>query len=185
MRGETIVGGVRGRKETDDDGFPSWKVMSDREFTDEDIEHERSHLRTVLTAFLYYKRHALARNQRRRRDYMALPEHHKKLVADLPAKFDAVDHCVEENMKLLKDVVICAGAFMGLDPLALMAEQYRNQKDKQHPPASPMDMDKVRSTLKQFVRDWSAQGQPERDATYGPIRDELEDMYRDVPTEKR
>jgi len=29
------------------------------------------------------------------------------------------------------------------------------QKQQQNPPVSPMDMDKVRSTLKQFVRDWA------------------------------
>ncbi|KAJ7176344.1 N2227-domain-containing protein [Mycena crocata] len=35
------------------------------------------------------------------------------------------------------------------------------------------DMDKLRSTLKQFVRDWSVEGREEREACYGPMKDAL------------
>ena len=35
------------------------------------------------------------------------------------------------------------------------------------------DMEKVRSTLRQFVRDWSEDGIPEREATYTPILNAL------------
>jgi len=31
------------------------------------------------------------------------------------------------------------------------------------------DMEKVKTTLKQFVRDWSSAGQKERDACYEPV----------------
>ncbi|KAK0499129.1 N2227-like protein [Armillaria luteobubalina] len=34
-------------------------------------------------------------------------------------------------------------------------------------------MDKLRSTLKQFVRDWSEEGKEEREACYGPMKDAL------------
>ncbi len=40
-------------------------------------------------------------------------------------------------------------------------------------PPSEFDVDKVRTTLKQFVRDWSGDGRCEREACYGPILDEL------------
>jgi carnosine N-methyltransferase len=63
-------------------------------------------------------------------------------------------------------------------------------------------MDKVRSTLKQFVRDWgvevrnkfiyyqvynmaSAQGKVERDSCYGPMLDALCEYFHDVPVEER
>uniref|UniRef100_A0A8V5GEX3 Carnosine N-methyltransferase n=1 Tax=Melopsittacus undulatus TaxID=13146 RepID=A0A8V5GEX3_MELUD len=36
-------------------------------------------------------------------------------------------------------------------------------------PASTFDMDKLKSTLKQFVRDWSEEGKPERESCYQPI----------------
>ena len=39
------------------------------------------------------------------------------------------------------------------------------------------DMEKVQSTLKQLVRDWSSDGQAERDACYQPIIDEIEQHF--------
>ena len=83
---------------------------------------ERAHLRTVLTAFTYYKAHSRNRNHRRRCDFLALPEHHKRLIPDVLEKIDKVEHCIEKNMTMLRDIVKCAGMFMGIDPRALVAE---------------------------------------------------------------
>ncbi|KAJ7028313.1 N2227-domain-containing protein [Mycena alexandri] len=47
------------------------------------------------------------------------------------------------------------------------------------------DMDKLRSTLKQFVRDWSVEGQEERDACYNPMKDALLLHFADIPVAER
>ncbi|KZV96043.1 N2227-domain-containing protein [Exidia glandulosa HHB12029] len=47
------------------------------------------------------------------------------------------------------------------------------------------DMEKVRSTIKQFVRDWSDEGKPERDQCYKPMLDALLERYKDVPDSER
>ncbi|KAG5341441.1 hypothetical protein C0989_010381 [Termitomyces sp. Mn162] len=47
------------------------------------------------------------------------------------------------------------------------------------------DMDKLRSTLKQFARDWSEQGREEREACYQPMKDALVKHFSDVPLEQR
>ncbi|CAE7157914.1 unnamed protein product [Rhizoctonia solani] len=52
-------------------------------------------------------------------------------------------------------------------------------------PQMDFDMDKVRSTLKQFVRDWGVEGKVERDACYGPMLDALCEHFHDVPVEER
>jgi carnosine N-methyltransferase len=39
------------------------------------------------------------------------------------------------------------------------------------------DMDKVRSTLKQFVREWSYEGRAERNACFQPLIDEIEARF--------
>lgn len=90
-------------------------------------EAERIHLRNVLTAFTYYKSHALKRNHRRRHDFLALPEHHKRLIPDVMEKINQVDRCIEQNMIMLRDIVKCAGMFMGIDPRALVAEGCRDK----------------------------------------------------------
>ncbi|KAJ7075566.1 N2227-domain-containing protein [Mycena belliarum] len=47
------------------------------------------------------------------------------------------------------------------------------------------DMDKLRSTLKQFVRDWSVEGRVEREACYTPMKDALLLHFAHVaPTER-
>ncbi|CED82912.1 Putative trehalase [Phaffia rhodozyma] len=51
--------------------------------------------------------------------------------------------------------------------------------------SSESDMDKMRSTIKQFVRDWSVEGRPERDAAYKPIMDVIESQFGHIPKEER
>ncbi|KAI0672280.1 N2227-domain-containing protein [Trametes maxima] len=47
------------------------------------------------------------------------------------------------------------------------------------------DMDKLRSTLKQLVRDWSKEGKAERDLCYEPVKDALLQHFSDIPEEER
>ncbi|KAM5536767.1 hypothetical protein V8D89_009485 [Ganoderma adspersum] len=47
------------------------------------------------------------------------------------------------------------------------------------------DMDKLRSTLKQLVRDWSIEGKPERDVCYEPMKEALIQHFSDIPPEER
>ncbi|KAI0649903.1 N2227-domain-containing protein [Trametes meyenii] len=47
------------------------------------------------------------------------------------------------------------------------------------------DMDKLRSTLKQLVRDWSKEGKAERDLCYEPIKEALIQHFSDIPEEER
>ena len=46
--------------------------------------------------------------------------------------------------------------------------------------ATPSDMDKARSTIRQFYRDWSAEGDAERRACYNPILRDLESAFVSV-----
>ncbi|KAG6847774.1 hypothetical protein H0H93_006054, partial [Arthromyces matolae] len=57
----------------------------------------------------------------------------------------------------------------------------RRQKYK----PTDFDMDKLRSTLKQFVRDWSEEGREEREACYEPMKDALVEHFSNVPIEER
>lgn len=54
------------------------------------------------------------------------------------------------------------------------------QDEKQEP--SVMDIDRVKVTLKQFVRDWSEEGSTERNACYQPI---IEEVVTNFPLDKR
>ena len=43
---------------------------------------------------------------------------------------------------------------------------------------SPLDVEKVQSSLKAIVRDWSDEGADERKTSYGPILDRLETIFK-------
>ncbi|KAI0827350.1 N2227-domain-containing protein [Trametes gibbosa] len=47
------------------------------------------------------------------------------------------------------------------------------------------DMDKLRSTLKQLVRDWSEEGREERDLCYEPMKEALVQHFSDIPEAER
>lgn len=48
-----------------------------------------------------------------------------------------------------------------------------------------MDIEKVQSVLKQFVRDWSEEGQAERDQCYRPILEEIENIFGHLNTAQK
>ena len=57
--------------------------------------------------------------------------------------------------------------------------------EKEETVTASMDMEKVQSTIKQFVRDWSKDGETERDMCYKPILEEIEAIYGDLNTSQR
>lgn len=50
---------------------------------------------------------------------------------------------------------------------------------------SGQEIDKIQSTLKQFVRDWSREGEPERSAVYGPLMEAVTQRYGQIPFKDR
>lgn len=59
----------------------------------------------------------------------------------------------------------------------------KNRSSRQRIPDH--DLDKVRSTIKQFVRDWSHEGTSEREAAYDPILEALENAFKHVSAVQR
>jgi len=52
-------------------------------------------------------------------------------------------------------------------------------------PVTASEAEKVRSTLRQCVRDWAIQGKEERDACYSPMLEALEAWFSHVPADQR
>lgn len=52
-------------------------------------------------------------------------------------------------------------------------------RDRRSPPpgVTSMDMDKVKTTVKQFIRDWSSEGEQERAVCYQPIIEEIKRRF--------
>jgi carnosine N-methyltransferase len=78
---------------------------------------------------------------------------------ELPKVFDAVDEAMDSNAELAEAIVKFGLPAFGIQP----------GDESWHGYATPNDIDKARSTLRQFFRDWSAEGQQERQTSYLPI----------------
>lgn len=94
---------------------------------------------------------------------------------NLTKTFDAVDTAIDANADIA-DLVLAIGLEMyGLDP---DSKEWRGA-------ATPSDMDKVRSTIRQLYRDWTSEGAPEREACYGPILSALNRVFKDLTPAQR
>ena len=115
---------------------------------------------------------------RRRQNFYALPTiQWQKLSAppfNILAQFDAVDEAIDANAK------IAAAIFRsGLEAFAIDSEPSQDAEDWRGT-AKASDMDKVHTTIRQFYRDWSAEGNIERKAAYSPVLIDLESVLGDA-----
>ena len=85
------------------------------------------------------------------------------------ATLDRVDDAIESNADLARAIVRHGLHSFGVtDPgPGIVPEEWAGI-------AKPQDLDKARSTIRQFYRDWSAEGAVEREACYGPVFRALE-----------
>ncbi|RKP07108.1 N2227-like protein-domain-containing protein [Thamnocephalis sphaerospora] len=144
---------------------------------------ERRVLQRALAAFVGYRRHAQATNQRRKNEWMLVPAGHRALLPDYAAELEAVDQAIEKNAQFL--ALVASNALMFADPDDQHAMLAQSAAEHGRPLVRESDMDKVNSTLKQAVRDWTAEGKEERDATYAPIMAALAEQYGDMAPENR
>jgi carnosine N-methyltransferase len=112
----------------------------------------------------------------RRRSFYALPQAHWQMLAAPPFNFletlNRTDDAIDSNAALATDI-----AKYGLQSFRVISGatgQEPKMPDEWVGVAKHTDIDKARSTIRQFFRDWSAAGKPEREASYGPIMRALE-----------
>lgn len=108
----------------------------------------------------------------RRQNFYALPQAHWMMLAGPPFNYletlENVDKCIRTNADLAEMIVK-----FGLQ--SLQVTDVGPNGELTLPPqwkdcARHADVDKARSTLRQFYRDWSAEGAAERSACYGPVK---------------
>ena len=78
-------------------------------------------------------------------------------------RLQEIDHCITWNAEFLEDVATFAREHSLIDAGAGAAARHHNAADDKSKPFKPKakvteaEMDKVRSTLRQLHRDWSAE----------------------------
>ncbi|KAI7819628.1 N2227-like protein-domain-containing protein [Gamsiella multidivaricata] len=145
-------------------------------YEDDDIHEETLHFHKIIKAFSQYKSSAMYANHRRRTDFYSLPERQQKLLPSYLERMEKVDEAIEANYEIIK--IICEDQQIFLD----MSDRAKNAAALR---IRQQDMEKVQGTIKQFVRDWSTGGKPERDAIYAPMIQELKSRFASVPVDQR
>ncbi|KAM8793109.1 carnosine N-methyltransferase isoform 2-T2 [Eudromia elegans] len=135
---------------------------------------EREHFRRIINAFRYYGINMHERVNRTERQFRSLPPNQQSLLPQFLPHLDKIRKCIDHNQQILQTIVKdCVHMFEN--------KEYGEDGRGKIIPASTFDMDKLKSTLKQFVRDWSEEGKVERDSCYQPI---ISEIVKNFPKER-
>jgi len=138
-------------------------------------EEERLHFQKVKNAFRSYKKHSLAAVHRREEYLSRLPKEHQRLLRKhgYQETMDDIKEAVDQNHGMISKIMADVE-----EMFENVTHQVKEESDPRVRP-SQLDMDKVQSTLKQLVRDWSSAGAVEREQCYTPIIKALTALYPD------
>ncbi|KAK0124463.1 hypothetical protein ONS95_009416 [Cadophora gregata] len=146
---------------------PEWEG---NEETIEDPDEQRV-LLAALSSFYQYARVAhFNTTHLRRQSFYALPRAHLELLAAPPFSYldtlNAVDDAIDSNADLSLAIWKSGVTSFGIPDRITAAD---SKESDWRGKATSNDLEKARSTLRQFFRDWSAEGAAEREACYGPV----------------
>ncbi|CAD6191533.1 unnamed protein product [Caenorhabditis auriculariae] len=127
----------------------------------------------VVNAFLFYKKYGQEKILHMLKQVREIPNEHQKLLGETyREQITEVKQRLDHNYSMLKMIVNYGVGMFG--------ENFM-QSLRIHQPRRPTPdyMSKVLSTIRQIAREWSSAGEPERDATYTPIIEELRRLFPD------
>ena len=148
---------------------------------DDDNSAERQHFASILRAYDNYLPWANARVARLELDLSQLSKRHQQLLRT-DDKLADMRAAVQQNARVLKLLV---------DPHRQLTDAQDDRRTqvlteeggrKTFKPASSAgyvpesDMEKLQSTLKQFVREWGSEGAKEREQSHGPMLAALQEL---------
>merc|ERR1712168_62076 len=137
---------------------------------DADILEQR-HFQHVVDTFLFYRTHSLRQVERKVKSFNSIPQHHQKMLPSLVKRLHDTKDAVEVNYTFIEKIVQATEHMFSNSSVSAV------HNERNRAPITGDDVDRVRTTLKQFVRDWSVEGAEERNKCYAPICKELDSLY--------
>ncbi|XP_041854975.1 carnosine N-methyltransferase [Melanotaenia boesemani] len=158
------------RKETQDGHY--FKKERTKYSPEEEAKLERQHFWRIIDAFRFYRVHIQEQVKRAERQFRSLSQSHQNLLPGVLDKLARISQCAEHNQEVLQAII-----HNSLHMFENVEYGERPVDPRKARPSSTFDMDKLKSTIKQFVRDWSEVGQSERDSCYKPIVQEIQRLF--------
>ncbi|XP_078531909.1 carnosine N-methyltransferase-like [Lissotriton helveticus] len=160
----TSTGGGCGQEEEEVEIFFSSKRRL-QQSPQEEERLEREHFWKIINTYRYYGTGIRERVNRAERQFRSLPDNQQNLLPDFFPHLDRIRQCIDHNQEILEAIVE--------DCIHMFENKEYGEGNRKVYPASTFDMDKLKSTIKQFIRDWSEDGRTEREACYQPIINEI------------
>jgi carnosine N-methyltransferase len=133
---------------------------------------EMEHLKDICSAFFNYQVDSLRDVMRMERDFSSIPvDHIKFLKYNYKERLEKLKKAIWRNYLFLLKIV---------SPYSYMFKFFKNDKNEiliQPLRVSHKDVIKMRSTLKLFIRDWTKEGEVERENTYTPILKDFKNFF--------
>ncbi|KAI9810086.1 MAG: hypothetical protein M1827_006697 [Pycnora praestabilis] len=148
----------------------------------EDPEEKRVLFAALDSFYQYRKNFHYITTHLRRQHFYALPSSQWQLLALPPFSIldslNNVDDAIDKNADIAHKILTT-----GLSTFGLSADPQDPEVEWQGK-ATPSDMDKARTTVRQFYRDWAAEGAAEREACYAPVLRDLALEFSDDAVDK-
>ncbi|KAK3862727.1 hypothetical protein Pcinc_031432, partial [Petrolisthes cinctipes] len=176
--------------------------MDGTNMSDESEALEREHFQRIVRAFKAYRQYCQRRISDRESYITTLPTTHQTLLGPYTQHLHDQRLCVDHNAEIIKLIikdVECMFENVQHQPLRLCVDHNAEIikliikdvecmfENVQHQPLNNEDsitnsmlgpdIEKVQSTIRQIVRDWSPSGEKERRQCYGPIIDTVDKLF--------
>uniref|UniRef100_A0A2P2I8P1 Carnosine N-methyltransferase n=1 Tax=Hirondellea gigas TaxID=1518452 RepID=A0A2P2I8P1_9CRUS len=143
--------------------------MASNQETEQEIQ-EREHFQRIVNVFKSYKFLTDEWLNKKLSFVKGFPADQQNLLTEYTAHLGQLRVCVDHNAQIIKQIT---------KDVENMFEnvQHDDQGSVTKRPILSSDLDKVYTTLRQIVRDWSSVGANERKLCYGPILDAIDKKY--------
>lgn len=152
-------------------------------------DEEKKYFEKCVHSFRFYRRHALENLHKNIKDFKALSPRHQSMLKNFMNQQADIKQCIEINfmfiLHMLDDVndIFTSEEEMHSDSDEADSLDHCNgekhRMDVSGEGLSQGDLDRVYTTIRQFVRDWSSDGISEREKCYSPIIKAVCDRYKD------
>ncbi|XP_028270120.1 carnosine N-methyltransferase isoform X2 [Parambassis ranga] len=149
---------------------------------EEEARLERQHFWRIIDAFKFYRVYVQEQVNRAERQFRSLSQRHQNLLPEVLSNLVRIGQCVDHNQEVLQAIIHNSlHMFENMEYGEREGLELNEDPRRKARPSSTFDMDKLKSTIKQFVRDWSETGQAERDSCYKPI---IQEIMRIFPSDQ-
>lgn len=141
-------------------------------WTMDDVDaQEREHFIRIVRAFKSYRHYSLKKVTEKEAYIKSLPPHHQMLLRSYLRHLEEQRLCIEHNAEIIKLIVRDVDSMFENQPQPVVEEECLGNT------MLVSDIEKVQSTIRQIVRDWSPSGAHERTQCYGPIISKIEELF--------